>query len=110
MRQGVVKMPKRAYTIITRYRNNKEREYTYVKYFTQESYAANYCGYRMNNTKVFSCTFELSKSPAKAKKKPSKNALTPIKGLKYYFRDKEGYKYYINNGMKIKSAKPVYEI
>jgi len=112
MKQFAIPLPKRAYNIVTTYKNNRDKEYTYVKYFSLASSANSYCDYRERNPKVLSCYFELKnlKVNEDILREVDGNILRPVKGHKYFYRDKKGYKYYIKDGTKIKSAKPVYEI
>mgnify|MGYP003648322808 FL=1 len=107
MKQFAIPLPKRAYNIITTYKNNREREFAFVKYFSLESSANEYCDYRERNPKVLSCYFELKKLDSDILRETNGNILRPIKGKLNYYIDKKGYKYYIKDGIKIKSKQPI---
>jgi hypothetical protein len=107
--QHINAQTKTKYNVITRYKNNRDREYIYTKYFTSETNAVSYCRYRLDNPKIFSCVVEVAPKAVKAVKAAPKAALQAIKGKPFFFRDNAGYKYYINKGEKIKSPKPVFE-
>ncbi len=109
MKQIVIPLPKKAYNIITTYKNNKHREYSYVKYFSLETSASMYCSNRESSPKVLTCHFELKKKVGDILRESNGNILRPIEGKINFYKDKEGYKYYIKNGIKIKSEKPIYE-
>ena len=104
------KKTKTKYNIIIRYKNNRDKEYFYTKYFTSESNASNYCMYRLNNPKVFSCVFNVAETVnvvGKSVKDVDGNILRAIPNKPNYYMDAEGYKYYINNGVRIKSKETV---
>ena len=107
MKQLSIPLPKKAYKIITTYRNNRDKEYAYIKYFSLESSASSYCLYREDNPKVLTCDFQLYRKPTDVIKESNGNVLRPIKGKLNYYKDKEGYKYYIKDGIKIKSNQTV---
>lgn len=100
---------KRAYNIITIYKNNSSKEYIYVKYFSLASSAKSYCDYRKRNNKVLSCYFELKNVNVNVQRDADGNILKPVKGYKYLYRDVKGYKFYIKDGTKIKSKMPIYK-
>ena len=108
MKQLAIPLPKKAYNIITTYKNNRNREFTYVKYFSLQSSASSYCLYRMNNPKVLTCDFELKTATPDIIKEFNGNILKPVQGKLNFYKDKKGYKYYIKDGIKIKSKQPVY--
>lgn len=107
MKQLAIPLPKRAYNIITTYKNNREREFAFVKYFSLQSSAQDYCSYRMRNSKVLTCDFELKKIDSDILRETDGNILRPIKDKLNYYIDKKGYKYYIKDGIKIKSKQPI---
>lgn len=80
----------------------KGRKRQYNKEFNTEQQFKDYMN-KLNRMNVFSLNVKECVIEAKAESKP---VLTHVKD--FYYRDKEGYKYYINDGVKIKSKTKIY--
>ena len=99
---------KEKWTMVVVYKNNPDKEFYYVKSYNINSNSPQqWCFNKLKSDKILSAT--AVKGDLTAKKQNSikpKQSLTHLGG--FYYRDNEGYKYYINDGVKIKSKKPVY--
>jgi hypothetical protein len=96
----------REFKITMSYVNSTVKK-NYIKKFTHSYYASQHCKFRMdNNPKIESCVYESVE--VKAKSSAPKRTLEAIPNKPNYFRDAEGYKYFIHNGTKIKSDKPLF--
>jgi len=103
------KSNKSPFTIVVVYSNNPEREYFYHKYFSSSDYAHQHVSRKILSSKVRYCYYLEGHVNSSANKEPvkPKDALVAL-DKPNYFRDSEGYKYYINGDVKIKSKTPVF--
>mgnify|MGYP001045655437 CR=1 FL=1 len=98
------------FTMIVVYANNPNREYLYYKQFSSSVYAKQWVINRRKNEKVLFCDYKKGRINYDHDKPIilNENKLTAL-DKPNYFRDKEGYKYYIKDNIKIKSDKPVFK-